>query len=91
MDATRVLRRADSLRLGSCTRRQLCEMVAHREADIDELKLLARGLWSDMCAVSPEMGAAWMNHRLLRTVVTEGPEGKHEDWHSVVTNGVHAD
>ena len=58
MNATKVMRRADALQQGSDNRRDLCEIIAHREADIEELKYLARGLWSDMCAISPEMGAA---------------------------------
>ena len=91
MNATKVMRRADALQQGSDNRRNLCEILAHREADIEELKHLARGLWSDMCAISPEMGAAWLNHRLLNDIVMEESEDRHEDWHSAVSYGIHAD
>ena len=42
MTPTEKGRRVDALNQGPDTRRVLCEMVAHREADIEELRNLVR-------------------------------------------------
>jgi len=51
-------RRADALNQGPDTRRVLCEMVANREADLDDLRNLVR----DALACVRESSRGYMTH-----------------------------
>jgi len=51
-------RRADALNQGPDTRRVLCEMVANRESDIDDLRNLVR----DALACVRESSRGYMTH-----------------------------
>ena len=58
MTPTEKGRRADALNQGPDTRRVLCEMVANREADIDDLRNLVR----DALACVRESSRGYMTH-----------------------------
>ena len=58
MTPTEKGRRADALNQGPDTRRVLCEMVANRESDIDDLRNLVR----DALACVRESSRGYMTH-----------------------------
>lgn len=58
MTPTEKGRRADALNQGPDTRRVLCEMVANREADMEELRDLAR----DALACVRKSSRGYMTH-----------------------------
>lgn len=58
MTPTEKGRRADALNQGPDTRRVLCEMVANREGDIDDLRNLVR----DALACVRESSRGYMTH-----------------------------
>lgn len=58
MTPTEKGKRADALNQGPDTRRVLCEMVANREGDIDELRNLVR----DALACVRESSRGFMTH-----------------------------
>lgn len=64
MNPTQIARRADALYADGSTgitRRVLCDMVARREADIEDLRTLCADLWSRaQLTVATTTRADWM-------------------------------
>lgn len=76
MTPTEKAKRSDALyyETVSVTRRVLCDMIANREADIDDLRTAARLMWQRLRWADETMGCGVLDRRFERRMRELGVE-----------------